>query len=91
MSPVALWFTVGAIVALYSLIIDFRLSRKNKIILYKRLCRNSDLTLPASEFYSYYYPLEVTAFTLLGPAAALWFWGKCRTLTKESRNHSANS
>ncbi|QCW23867.1 hypothetical protein key_116 [Erwinia phage KEY] len=91
MSPIALWFTVGAIVALYSLIVDFKWSRKNKITIYKRYCKEGDLPIPATEFYSLYYPLEVTFFTLAGPAAPLWFWGKCRTLTKESRKHSANS
>lgn len=91
MSTIALWFMVGAIISLYNLLVDFKISRKNKIIIYKRYCKEGDLPLSASEFYSMYYPLETTIFTLLGPAGIYMFYGKCKVLTKESNSKVTHS
>lgn len=90
MSATALWFMVGAIVALYSLIVDFKWSKHNKILTYKRCARKGEVPELAEEFYKLYYPIEVTLFTIMGPASIFMFYSKCKTLTKESRMQSTH-
>ena len=81
-SPFALWFVIGAVVAIYSLIDDLYIS-KNKAVFLEHLWRTSPDTLiffGAEKGYKIALVMFIIIDTLLGPVALYGFYRKTRKM-----------
>lgn len=81
-SPFALWFVIGSVVAIYSLIDDLYIS-KNKDVILEHLWRTSPDTLiffGAEKGYKITLVMFIIIDTLLGPVALYGFYRKTRKM-----------
>ncbi|EJT0117319.1 hypothetical protein NVX19_003595 [Salmonella enterica] len=91
-SPFALWFIIGAVVAIYSLIDDLYIS-KNKDVIYYIInkYRHAELeTVDDDTLYKCIMSGFVIMDTLFGPVSVYFFFRKTRKM-KKFRSEMQNS
>lgn len=83
-SPFALWFIIGAVVAIYSLIDDLYISKNKDVILYvMNKHRPPELSILDDEkLYKCLLSMMVIMDTLFGPVAVYFFFRKTRKMKK---------
>lgn len=90
-SPFALWFVIGSVVAIYSLVDDLYISKNKDVILYV-IHKTRPLDLPPLDDKTLLRCARSVIFImdiLLGPAAVLFFYRKTSNMNKfkaEMRN-----
>lgn len=83
-SPFALWFVIGAVVAIYSLIDDLFISKNKEVIMYViHKHRPNELSLIDDErLYKCLMAMFVIVDTLFGPVAIYGFFRKSKAMRK---------
>ena len=90
-SPFALWFVVGSVVAIYSLVDDLYISKNKDVILYV-IHKTRPLDLPPLDdktLLRYARSVLFIVDILLGPTSVFFFYRKTRNMKKfkaEMRN-----
>ncbi|AET24661.1 hypothetical protein A318_gp049 [Escherichia phage vB_EcoS_AKFV33] len=83
-SPFALWFVIGSVVAIYSLVDDLYISKNKDVILYV-IHKTRQLDLPPLDDKTLLRCARSMIFIvdiLLGPASVFFFYRKTRNMKK---------